>query len=253
MRWGRALEPLIRQRYADETGRRVQVIEDLLRHPQHDWMVAHVDGMADGRVLEVKTARSDVGWGEPGTDQIPEAYLIQVQHYMVVTATPVADVAALIGGQDFRIYEVPANAELQEALIEIEAEFWQRVQNANPPDAVCLADVKARWGRVSTASKIVADAAALEAYRRLTIATANRKAAEADEDAAKTILCGHMGVNDTLVDDTGRVLATWKAAKATHRFDAKQFQLSYPELYQSFLKPGEPSRRFLPKLPKEDS
>jgi hypothetical protein len=32
-----------------------------------------------------------------------------VQHYLAITAMPVADVAVLIGGSDFRIYEVPAD------------------------------------------------------------------------------------------------------------------------------------------------
>lgn len=132
--WGQLLEPVVRDEYARRTGRQVSV-PPLARHPKHDFLIAHADGLTtDGRCYEGKTARSADGWGEPGTDQIPQAYLIQVQHVMLVTATPVADVAVLIGGSDFRLYEVPADRELQDMIVEGEAAFWQRVQKGHAPD-----------------------------------------------------------------------------------------------------------------------
>ena len=134
MLWGKLLEPVIRQQYAERTGRVVRVPE-MMRHPQHEFVIAHPDGVTDDkRLFEAKTARTGEGWGEPGSDAIPQFYLIQVQHYMLVTALPVADVSVLIGGQDFRTYEVPADRELQEMILEGEAEFWGRVKRALPPD-----------------------------------------------------------------------------------------------------------------------
>lgn len=134
MRWGKLLEPVIRQRYSDITGRTVRV-PPFLRHPQHEFITAHPDGVTDdNRLFEAKTARSAEGWGEPGTDQIPRFYLIQVQHYMLVTATPVADVSVLVGGSDFRTYEVPADPELQEMIVDGEVEFWKRVKDGVPPE-----------------------------------------------------------------------------------------------------------------------
>lgn len=55
-----------------------------------------------------------------------------------------------------------------------------------------------------------------------------------------------LGDRDTLMLN-GIPLATWKAAKAAVRFDAKAFMAAHPELYGQFLKDGEPSRRFLIK------
>jgi putative phage-type endonuclease len=134
MRWGKLLEPVIRQRYSDMTGRTVRV-PPFMRHPKHEFITAHPDGITDDmRLFEAKTARSADGWGEQGSDQIPQYYLLQVQHYMLVTATPVSDVAVLIGGSDFRTYEVPADVELQEMIVEGEAAFWRRVQEGNPPE-----------------------------------------------------------------------------------------------------------------------
>src|SRR5580765_6718408 len=133
--WGRVLEPVIRQEYASRTGRVVRLPTGTLRHQKHQFMVAHVDGVTDdGRVFEAKTARSADGWGRAGTDEVPHHYLVQVQHYLAVVGFAVADVAVLIGGNDFRMYEVPADAELQQMIIDGEAEFWSQVQRGEPPE-----------------------------------------------------------------------------------------------------------------------
>lgn len=135
MRWGTLLEPVIRQEYAERTGRTVRVPTEALVHPTHAFMCANPDGLTDdGRVLEVKCARNAYGWGEPGSDAIPQHYLLQVQHYLIVSALPVADVAVLIGGCEYRQYEIPADPELQEMLIEGERAFWEAVESGSPPD-----------------------------------------------------------------------------------------------------------------------
>lgn len=134
-RWGRLIEPVLRQQYAERTGHVVTQPREMLRHPKYSFVVGHPDGLVldAGRGWEGKTARTDRGWGEQGTDQVPEAYLIQVQHYMVLTALPVFDVDVLIGGQDERHYEVPADPELQEMIIDAEHDLWQRIQRGEPP------------------------------------------------------------------------------------------------------------------------
>ncbi len=248
MRWGTRLEPLVRQEYADRTGRAVALPDGLLRHPRYDWMLATVDGLTDdGRLLEVKTARTAEGWGEPGTDEVPQVYLIQVQHYLTVTALPVADVAVLIGGQDFRIYEVPADAELQELIVEQEAEFWRAVKEGTPPNPVSLADMQARYGRASRSAAVKADDPTLDAIAHLRRLRIEREEIEAEEEIAKAAIMAALGEADTLVDREGRALVTWKAAKAAHRFDSAAFKAAHPDLYSAFLKAGEPSRRFLLK------
>jgi len=132
--WGKLLEPVIRQEYAQRTGRIVRMPAGTLRHQKHAFMLAHVDGVTDdARVFEAKTARTADGWGKAGTDEVPHHYLLQVQHYLAVVGFAVADVAVLIGGNDFRIYEVPADAELQTMIIDGEFEFWSHVQQNVPP------------------------------------------------------------------------------------------------------------------------
>ncbi len=252
MRWGRYLEPVVRQAYADETGNEVRMLAEQVRHPLYDHMVANLDGFVffpngPRRVFEAKTARTAEGWGEPRTDEIPQPYLLQVQHYMVVTGFPVADVAVLIGGADFRIYEVPADPELQQMIVDACAEFWQRVRTGNPPEPVSYADVQARWGRASKAGTVLADDELLHALSQLHDLRKQAKHLELAEEQWKAVVMKALGDHDTLIDAQGRTLCTWKASAAPQRFDSAALKAELPDVYARFVKTGEPSRRFLLK------
>lgn len=252
MKWGRYLEPVVRQAYADETGREVRVPTELIRHPLYDHMIANLDGVAGGgtelvRIFEAKTARTADGWGEPGSDEIPQPYLLQVQHYMEVTGVTVADVAVLIGGSDFRLYEVPADRELQEMLIDAEAEFWERVKKAEPPEPVTYSDVIERYGRASRTGIVMAGAEVLEAIKQLRELKTQAQHLELAEEGWKAVVLKAMGECDTLVDPAGKTLATWKLAAEPKRFDSAAFKAQHADLYELFVKLGEPSRRFLIK------
>jgi predicted phage-related endonuclease len=101
-------------------------------------MLASIDRLSkDGkRVVELKTcsAYHQNEWGEPGTDEVPEAYLVQVTHQLAVSGLQIADIAVLIGGTDFRIYTVERSDALIDRLVEIENDFWTRVCHEIPPE-----------------------------------------------------------------------------------------------------------------------
>lgn len=248
MLWGRALEPVIRQQYSDRTGRTVVVPNNMIFHPKHEFMLANLDGVTDdNRLLEIKTARSGQDWGEPGTDEIPEAYALQVQHYLAVTGYAVADVAVLIGGSDFRLYEVPADTELQDMIIDAEAAFWQRVINGHEPDPITFAEAQQKFGRSNATGTVMAGDLATQAVRDLARIKAQIKELELAEESAKAIVMRAFGDSgDTLVSDN-RTLATWKLAKAPERFDATRFKAAHPDLAAQFTAPGNPYRRLLIK------
>jgi predicted phage-related endonuclease len=52
---------------------------------------------------------------------------------MLAAELEVADIAVLIGSRDFRIYEIPADRELQEMILDGEARFWDMVKAGTPP------------------------------------------------------------------------------------------------------------------------
>lgn len=247
MKWGRLLEPVVRQQYAEATGREVKVPTGILQHQDHKFMLANLDGFTDdGRIVEIKTARRQDGWGDAGTDEVPQEYLLQVQHYMAVTKFEVADIAVLIAGSDFRLYHVHADRELQEMMIEQEAEFWRLVESHTPPDALSFADAVARYGRSSKTGEITATEEVLKAVEELASIRVDMKLYEAREEELKGIVMAAMGDFDTLTYQ-GKTLVTWKAAKPTERFDSKAFKAAHPELAAQFTVTGEGSRRFLIK------
>jgi len=210
MLWGNLLEPVVRQRYSDLTGRAVTV-PDTIRHPVHSFMIAHVDGVTDdGRLLEIKTAGSNYGWGEPGSDEIPGSYLIQVQHYLFVMDLPVADVAVLIGGCDFRQYEIPADPELQEMIVDGEREFWHRVETLDPPpidlDNPRALEIVRRMYPGTDGTTVDADTDA-QAWRTvLEQATARASDYQAAADGAKAHLLAVMGSAAQLRFNDGKAL-----------------------------------------------
>lgn len=248
MRWGTILEPVVRQEYANRTGREVVRPGSYLRHPTRPYAIANLDGIVDGmRLYEGKTARTAEGWGEPGTDEIPGEYMLQVQHCMAVVGLVVADVAVLISGQDFRVYEVPADTELQELLLDQEEEFWELVQQGVPPEPINSADIRRRW-RFSTAKKVVASQEAIAAAVRLRAVKDALKEGEQQEEQLAALMQSEMQDAAELVDESGKPLATWKTAKAGTYFDKNRFEADHPELFKKYLRDSAPQRRFLLKV-----
>ena len=210
LRRGRMFEPIIRQLYSDETGRAVKKVPSM-RSEKYPFMTASPDGYAeDGkRYVEIKTARNKSEWGEPGTDEIPLPYIIQVQHGLIVTGLEVADIPVSFSLDDFAIYEVPADRELQEMIIEKEATFWELVKNRIPPEPSNYVDVYRRFAK-SMPKNIQADSDIVGAVQALKSVKLSQKELKEREDQLKTMIGKFMAEADTLIDFDGNTLATWK-------------------------------------------
>lgn len=126
MRIGNLAEELVAQLYAEETGSELDR-SDTRRHPEQDWILATPDRLVRGkrRVVEVKWVgwRSAERWGQD-EDAVPPYVRAQVEWQMGVLGYEEAHVAALLGGEDFRIYQIKRCVPLWERLAEIGARFW---------------------------------------------------------------------------------------------------------------------------------
>lgn len=247
MFWGTTLEPVIRQRYSDVTGREVFLPQRMLINVERSFMLANIDGFTPcQRGVEIKTSRYSAEWGEEGTDAIPFEYIAQVQHYMVVTGFQVFDVPVLLGGQDFRIYEVHADPELQNMIIEKEIEFWERVESGNPPDPVSLSDVSSLF-RVAKKNAVVAHSGTMMMIEELRNVKKQISNMGLIADDLELSIKREMGENDTLCTPDGMIVCTWKESKGRDYIDSKQLKADHPAIYQQYLKASTPSRRFLLK------
>ena len=137
MYWGNVLEPVVAKHYQQLTGRKVRRVNAILQHPEEPWMLANLDyrvvGSDDVQILECKTV------GQYGLKHwqngVPEYIQCQVQHQLAVTGQQAADVAALICGQEFRVYRIERDDALIEQMMELERQFWTQVQLDTPPSA----------------------------------------------------------------------------------------------------------------------
>lgn len=245
---GKALEPLLRQHYADTTGRVVRVPHEAVVHPKYAFMRYNPDGLSDdGRLQEFKTAAYGKEWGDVGSDEIPQEYLLQVQHGMIVTMRPVADVTVSIAGNAPKYFVVEADSALQEMIIEAEAAFWDRVQNRNAPEPITNDDVAKMHSRVNGAA-VITSREIVAALNDLRIVREDLKAAEAEKEALEVKIKHFMGGNEILVDADGRTpLATWKQQAGAERIDAEALRQSEPHIAAAYTRAGELTRRFLLK------
>lgn len=137
MYWGTLLEPIVAAHYTRRTGRRVRRINAVLQHPQHPWMLANVDrevmGAPEVQLLECKTA--GLHGARLWKDGVPEYVQLQVMHQLAVTGKQAADVAVLICGQELRIHRIERDEALIAHLIELEAAFWNCVEERRAPAA----------------------------------------------------------------------------------------------------------------------
>lgn len=246
MRVGRALEPVVLQAFAEETGLSVTRQQERIIDPALPWRWATVDAIADGALVEAKTAGDRGEWGEPGTDQIPRHYIVQVQHALACTGFKLAYVPVLLSGRDFRVYEVRRDEAIISAITEREVEFWSRIERDDPPPLSSADDVRLRWP-VDNGASVLATPEDLEDVAALRTLKDVVRGHESELKTLETKLKTRLGEAAQLIDDDGRVLVTWRSSKPVMRFDADAFKVVHPELYSEFRKAGAPARRFLLK------
>jgi len=248
--FGNVLEDIVAEEYTRRTGDKVHRVNQPQVHLEHDFMRALLDRRVVGKkkVMECKTANQYTAqnWGPSGTDEVPEHYLLQTTHYMGVMGWNKADLAVLIGGQDFRIYNFKLDQELLEMVIEAEKEFWQRVQDRNPPAAINKQDIDT-YMAIDNGESITASQDVEQAVTLLKDVKGRLKELDSKKTELETQVKVYMGENSVLVNLDGSPLTTFKKSKDSNRFDAKALKAAEPEIHAKYTKPTPGSRRFLVK------
>jgi len=122
---GKELEDYIAKRFARKTGKTVVRCDDLILHPDYDFLGAHVDRLIEGEDagLECKTASAWKSKEWEG-EEIPQEYILQCYHYMMVTGRKKWYLAVLIGNQDFKIKELLWDDKIINNMRDAEIAFW---------------------------------------------------------------------------------------------------------------------------------
>ena len=249
--WGTVLEPLVAAEYEKRTGNLVTDRNCFIRHKEHNFIACNIDAWIGEKeyVLECKTAGFTKAkeWGEEGTDQIPESYLVQVAYYGAICGVPKVDIAVLIGGQDFRIYTYNRSKELEEKLIKIACNFWcNHIEKRIPPRCVNTRDTFNLFPQ-SNYHEIVAESNIIEKWEELKAAKKEEAQIQETIEKLKVEIQEFMQDYDVLIDNQGNVIATWKNTAPRSFFDAKRFKEEAKELYLKYTNYTKQSRVFLIK------
>lgn len=203
MLWGTILEPVIVKQFCERHNARIEVGIPMARMEGHPHIIFHADGLILDHedkpmaLFEAKTsgAFARTTFGPSGTSEVPPSYNLQVQQGMAVFDLPRAFMAVLIGGQDFRVFEIMRDDELIADMIMVADNFWPCVVNREPPDIDGSKD-SARYLEVlypqDSGAEIRADSYAIEWVGRLRQARKAIAKGEADELLARNKIVDHM-------------------------------------------------------------
>lgn len=234
VRFGILLEAIVAKEFARRTGKKVRRMRKTRVHKKFDFMLANIDRdiVGERAGLECKTASAwlQQHWGETGTDDLPLYYLTQCAHYMEVLDYDKWYCAVLIGGQDFRWYEIERNADVAAALIQKESDFWRAVLSGNPPDANSFADMVTLYP-ADSAPVIVATDSVFKTLSDLATLNATSKELASQQENLKMQVGQFMGDAGRLTDRAGTILATWLAHERT-TISAAKLKVRYPNIYE---------------------
>jgi putative phage-type endonuclease len=128
--WGTLIEPLVMQYTADQL--KLEILPTSApRHPEYPFLSGELDGLIlgdprGGGVYEGKcTAHSQKAKWKDGP---PPEYRIQLVHYFLVTGLTWGVIAVLIGGNDYRRFEIQRDEEEVQLLLTLELRFWAKVE-----------------------------------------------------------------------------------------------------------------------------
>ncbi len=261
-RFGHFAEDFIAQEYERATGRITYSQDIALTHEHYPYLRGHVDRWVEDannldqhylsparRILECKTSHPQQAhlWGEPGSDQVPMAYYVQCAWYMMLANCPICDVAVLIGNNDFRIYTLHQDPELEKFLLESAILFWEKhILTRIPPEPSSEDDCRKLFPKVSIAKKVEAPQSLLKEIEHFHAIQTIIKEKEALASEIKQLIMKTLGDADTLTYQ-GKILATWKAPKPSIKTNFKQLELDHPEWLMPYQSTQEGSRRLLIK------
>lgn len=136
--FGKDVEPALARAYERATGRVVNLNSEVWHHPKYEEVLCTPDALTDNssRLVQFKweTRWSDK-FGDPGSDQVPDAYMIQCAHEMAVVGFEWNDLSTMHAGPPIRIYPLHRDRELEEIILDRVRSWWSDyvLKDVEPP------------------------------------------------------------------------------------------------------------------------
>lgn len=245
---GHKLEQTVAELFMEETGKKLQRVNETIIHPRHPFMGANVDRRVVGEraIFEAKTASAWKAREWEG-EEIPREYIIQAMHYLAVTGADRVYLSVLIGNHAFQTRVIERGEVLAaiEDLVRQEVEFWEnfvvprvmpvRIMSDDRETLERLFPIAAPGPAVELPDSANAIAETLEAQQQ------DLKMLERSVEKSKNELLALLGSNES--GTTGRWDVLW-ANVVTRRFDLETFKKDHADLFEKYRKPNT-SRKFL--------
>lgn len=139
MKLGNWLEPHIAEEYAKETGRQV-IVRGLAVHPEHPELIVHIDrdlidpARPDLGVLEIKACGREMFY-QIRRQGLPEDYILQLQHGMLVTNRTWGAYAVMNrDNAELMHWDVERDEAVCNLILEEGPIFWATVENGPAPE-----------------------------------------------------------------------------------------------------------------------
>lgn len=246
--WGTMLEDMVAKEFELRTGKKVRRRNAMFRHPEYPFLIANIDRMVVGEksILECKTT-SAYNAEEWKDDEIPDPYIVQVQHYLGVLGEEYqkAYIAVLIGGQKFVWKEVTRDDELIDMIFQAERHFWHEYVEKNVPPALDGSSAAEEYlkKRYSKAEEGKAIDLKNEYKDKIEELLSLKETIKELDERAKTLENEIKNeLKDAEVGFVQNYQVTWKQFES-NRVDAKLLKTKFPNIYEQVVKPTS-YRRF---------
>ena len=240
---GREMEPIIKKLFMDKTGLKVHNDNKIRIDDKYNFLTTNLDGLGVGESVPVEYKTT----GAPWDGEIPDHYFVQIQHQMMVTKSPHIYFVSLSMGRrkELIIEKYERNNEFINDMRSTLVNFWlNHVVTKTPPDPKTIADAKKIFNDVDPESTAAAQPEDKLVWASLTDLKRQKLEIEKQIKAQQLDIMKRLGDRESLVDQYGQTLATWKKTKDSKIFDVKEFEKDNPELFNKYKKTRSGYRRF---------
>jgi putative phage-type endonuclease len=246
--WGTNLEDKVAREFELRTGKKLKKRNAILQHPEYTFMLANVDRLVIGEKAGFEAKTTSAYNKEQWTgEEIPESYVLQCMHYMIVTGLKKWYIAVLIGGQQFEWKEINWDQELADFVIQIEKDFWENHVMKKIPPQLDGSEASTNILKHLYPEAKENTAIDLDPEHELMLLEAvdmekQIKDLETKLEERKNRIKDYMGNNEEGI--SSEYIVKWSNTKDRETFDTKRFKVDNPDLAEKYIKVGEPSRKF---------
>jgi len=256
MQRGTAMEPIIADLYAEKTGRELILGPQILQMDGFPVIQASIDraiepvmpGQGPG-VLEIKCPGLKI-FGKCLRDGLPPYYMVQLQHYLMVTGCQWGSFA-VFNAERWRLihFDVEVNDELCEQILEADLRFWDQVESG-----ICPVDADQQIDMPKTEpSEVVQVDGSMwaNAIDRLREARSLKEEADELEKNARADIKFLMEERGAGIVEGCGARIYWREGTGRTTLDTAALKAQCPDVYKKYAKTSAPVKSFRPYFFKE--